>query len=137
MHNALRPSYEIALFYPSGSLAKQAAAWGRRHPECAVRLLFTPWLPAIRAALYEADVALVDATHDDARAIDAFSQSATQLGAQATAVYSEQLHEGLELFVRSRGSLLLWGPLSDAQWDELLDRLLAQGPAHRGGRLAA
>ena len=36
-------------------------------------------------------------------------------------MYSERMHEGLEMFVRSRGALLLLGPLSEAEWDAFFE----------------
>ena len=74
-----------------------------------------------------ADVALIDATDDHAQAADAFSQAVGHVGAGATAMYSERMHEGLEMFVRSRGALLLLGPLSEAEWDAFFDRRLPRG----------
>ena len=42
-------------------------------------------------------------------------------------MYSERIREGLEMFVRSRGALLLLGPLSEAEWDAFFDRRLPRG----------
>lgn len=108
---------EVVLLYPGDSLSQQAAAWGRNHADCAVRRSAVKSLPGIRSALHGADLALIDATDDYPQAIDAFSQARSQLGAEATTIYTERMHEGLEMFVRLHGSLLLLGPLGDAEWD--------------------
>jgi hypothetical protein len=69
-------------------------------------------------------VAVVDATDDPAQACDAFSQAAGQLGAGATGMYSEHMPDGLEVFVRSRGALMLLGPLGEVEWDGFFDGAL-------------
>jgi hypothetical protein len=115
---------EIVLFYPCGSLARQIAAWGRRRVDCVIEPAFTRSFPDMRRALRRADLVLVDATHDYPQAIDAFSQALAQLGSKATTVYTERMHEGLELFVRLHGSLLLFGPLGDAEWEGFFDAAL-------------
>ena len=83
-----------------------------------------------------ADLALIDATDDHAQAADAFSQAAGKVGVGATAMYSEQMHEGLETFVRSRGALLLLGPLSEVEWDAFFERGLQGGRWHSWGKVA-
>ena len=74
-------------------------------------------VPPIRAVLDRSDVVVIDASEDGPQAADTFCLAASCLGARATAVYTEQMHEGLELLVRVRGSQLLLGPLDDAQWE--------------------
>jgi hypothetical protein len=95
-----------------------------RHPEWHVEspLGWSP--PEIRTLLRYAGTALVDATEDPARARDAFVRAAARLGANAVAMYTETIHDSLELFVRLRGSLFLLGPLYDEQWEEYFQRLL-------------
>jgi hypothetical protein len=112
---------EVALFYACDSLARQITKWARKHPGCTVKYSFARLLPEIRTVLERADVALIDATEDPAQACDAFSQAAGQLGVAATGMYSERMPDGLEVFVRSRGALMLLGPLSDAEWDGFLE----------------
>ena len=113
--------HEVALVYPSESLSRQIATWARRRTDCIVAPVFVRSLPEIRRAVRHVDAVIVDATEDYVQAVDAFSQAAACLGAHATTVYAERMHEGLELFVRMRGSLLLFGPLSDVQWEDFLD----------------
>ena len=66
---------------------------------------------------------LIDATDDHAQAIDVFLQAITQLGADAVAVYTEVVHDGLELFVRGHGSLMLLGPSFDGHLAKFFERL--------------
>jgi hypothetical protein len=112
---------EVILLYPGASLNRQSAAWGRARADCAIRRSSVRSLPGIRRALRGADLVLVDATDDYPQAIDAFSQALSQLGAGATTVYTERMHDDLELFVRLHGSLLLFGPLGGAEWESFFD----------------
>jgi hypothetical protein len=121
------PTSDIVVFYPGDSLKEQVGAWVDRHPECSLEVSFARSLPGIRVALRNAAVALLDATEDPAQATDAFSQAVARLGAHSVAVYTETMHEWLELFVRIRGALLLFGPLDNTQWEELFERMLRSG----------
>ena len=69
-------------------------------------------------------MALVDASDDHAQAIDLFSQAVARLGARHASVYTERMHEGLELFVRTQGAWLLLGPLTDEQWEDYFSMML-------------
>jgi hypothetical protein len=93
-------------------------------------------LPEIRAVLARADVALIDATEDQFHAAEAFAEAAESLGAGAAAVYTERMHDGLELFVRSRGAQLLLGPLAEAEWDGFFARTLPAGRRRSWGKVA-
>jgi hypothetical protein len=132
-----QPGSDIVLFYPGRSLMEQIADWGRKRQDRAVVASFARSLPEIRGAMEKAGAVVVDATDDDAQATEAFSQAASRLGTAAAAVYTERMHEGLELFVRLRGALLLLGPLSEGEWEGFFAG--AQGcPARkRSRRLAA
>ena len=72
-----------------------------------------------------------DATDDDAQAVDAFSQAAGHLGTNAVAIYSEVMHEGVELLVRSRGSQVLFG----ATGRNAVGRILPEGLAGRAWQI--
>jgi hypothetical protein len=81
---------------------------------------------AIGGALDGAHLALVDASDDHAQAIDLFSQAVARMGARHASVYTERMHEGLELFVRKQGAWLLLGPLSDEQWEDYFSAMLPE-----------
>jgi len=115
---------DVLLLYPADSLKDQIGLWSMRHPERQVEASFERSLPEIRKLLRGAASAMVDATADPAQATDAFLQAVARLGANAVTMYTESMHDGLELFARMRGSLFLLGPLWDEQWEELFDRLL-------------
>jgi len=127
---------EIALFYACDSLARQIANWVRKRPGCTVRCSVARLLPEIRAVLERADVALIDATEDHAQAADTFSHAASQLGPCATAMYTERMHDGLELLVRSQGAQLLLGPLADAEWEGFFDRTMRAGRGRSWDKVA-
>ncbi len=115
---------DLLLLYPGESLMDQISLWTPRHPERQVATSFERSLPKIRTLLRNAGAAMVDATEDPSQATDAFLQAVARLGAGDVAMYTEVLHEGLELFARVRGSLFLLGPLFDEQWEEFLERWL-------------
>ena len=115
---------DVLLLYPGESLKDQIDVWTLRHPDRQVVTSFVRSLPEIRRLLRYAGASLVDATEDPAQATDAFLQAVARLGARAVTMYSETMHEGLELFARMQGSLFLAGPLFDEQWEDLFERLL-------------
>ena len=130
------PVGEIALFYPCDSLSRQITSWARKHPGCTIQSSFSKTLPEIRSVLERVDVAVVDATEDHAQAADAFLQASARLGTNGAAMYSERMHDDMEVFVRSRGALVLLGPLDEAEWDGFLD-LALYGKRERSWRKAA
>ncbi|MGA2034885.1 MAG: hypothetical protein ABSG68_21760 [Thermoguttaceae bacterium] len=127
----------ILLFYPSDSLVQQVNGWASKHEHGAVESCFGRLRPQIHAAIQAADGVLVDATADEAQAMEAFCQAVTCLGSAATTVYTERMHAGLELFVRTRGALLLLGPLDDADWESFFRRAIPGSDGQRSWRLVA
>jgi len=105
------------------------ALWASKHGDCEIEPVFGRSALEIRRSLNGADRVLVDASEDHAQAIELFSQSVVTLGPRHVAVYTERIHEGLELFVRTQGAWLLLGPLSNWQWEEFFLAMLP--PARR------
>ena len=99
------------------------------HADCGIEPVFGRSALEIRRSLNGADLVLVDASDDHAQAIELFSQSVARLGSRRVAVYTERMHEGLELFVRTQGAWLLLGPLNNQQWEEFFSSMLP--PARR------
>jgi hypothetical protein len=122
---SLKGPSDIIVFYPGQSLTEQMAAWRERHPDCNLELSFATTHSGIRNALRHAALALLDATADPDQISEGFAQAVAKLGAYSTAVYSETMHEWLELSVRVRGVLLLLGPMTGAQWDGFFERMLS------------
>ena len=121
--------HRIAICYPTESLSRQVALWARQHEDCEIEPVFGRSVLEIRRSLSGVDRVLVDASDDHAQAIELFSQSVAGHGSRHVAVYTERMHEGLELFVRTQGAWLLLGPLDNWQWEEFFSSLLP--PAHR------
>ena len=114
----------IAVCYPTKSLSCQMAQWVEGRDDCRVEPVVARSAMAIRRSLDGADMALVDASEDHEQAIDLYSQAVARLGARKASVYTERMHEGLELFVRTQGSWLLLGPLTDKQWNDYFSMML-------------
>jgi hypothetical protein len=116
----------IAVCYPTESLSGQVAQWAEGRDDCRIAPVFDRSAMAIRRSLDGADIALVDASDDHEQAIDLYSQAVARLGARKASVYTERMHEGLELFVRTHGSWLLLGPLTGEQWDDYFAGMLTE-----------
>jgi len=111
---------DAIVLYPGDALLRQASRWARRHPASRLRVYYGRALPEIRQSLDDVDAVVIDATEDDAQAVDALLQAVACRGPDSVVVYTETMHEGLELFVRVRGVPLVLGPLDEGQWDALL-----------------
>jgi len=122
---------DVLVLYPSVSLRGQMDSWSQRHPERLLKMSFERSLPEIRKLLRRTETAMIDATADSARAVDAFLQAAAHLGTDKVAVYTEAMPDDLEVFIRARGALLLFGPLFEGQ---VADRSSAGGIFWPGGR---
>ena len=113
----------IVVFYPGNSLMHQVASWASDRPGSELEVSFADSVPEIRAVLRKTDVVIVDATEDPARAMETFVRATVESEPISVAVYTETMHPGLELFVRSRGALLLLGPMPDEPWQTLFDAM--------------
>lgn len=127
-----KPDPAIAVFYPCNSLMHQVSSWAIKHPAYGFELSFAESASEIGRILYRTAVTIVDATEQPARAMAALAHAVTLLETDRVALYTESMHDGLELFVRVRGALLLFGPFSEAPWDDLLARML-QSAGRAGG----
>jgi hypothetical protein len=114
----LQPTPRILVFYPSRSLSDQLQAWSERRGERQMRISLERSLAGIRRQLERADFVLVDATDDPAQASDAYFQVYKILGPDSMSVYTDIMHDGLELLVRRLGVTLLLGPMSVPEWDD-------------------
>ena len=102
-------------------MASEIRNWADRHGGCRTIFTVERTLPGIRRQLRRAELAVIDATEDPAQASDAFLQSIGVLRADSVAVYTEKMHDGLEILVRTLGAPLLLGPMSMEDWDEYLE----------------
>ncbi|MGA2798047.1 MAG: hypothetical protein ABSE63_10735, partial [Thermoguttaceae bacterium] len=111
----------IVLFYPGCLLADQIRDWAEQHGGCRATVSFERSLPGIRKWARRAALAIIDASADPAQGTDAFLQSVSMLTSDAVAVYTEKMHDGLELLVRTFGAPLLLGPMNMNEWEEFLE----------------
>lgn len=135
--NRLKSARRVVVFCPGDSLTRQASAWAVRHPKFDLEFCYSTSMFEVRRATRDAAAVLIDATEDPAGAMAAFFQAIVELEAHAVAVYTETVHEeSLELVVRARGALMLLGPVGDATWDGLFERMLQPKARSRCSRPA-
>ena len=131
----------IVLFYPGSLLAGQIHDWAEQHGGCRATVSYERSLPGIRRWARRAALAIIDASSDPAQGTDAFLQSVSMLTSDAVAVYTEKMHDGLELLVRTFGAPLLLGPMGVNEAAKTIpSRRTGQpfsGGAHRGWPRAA
>jgi hypothetical protein len=108
---------DVVLFYAEESLLYQVASWVRNEGRFSMRLVSSRDPVVVTRALDEAVVAIVDATRQPGEAMAVLERALQRIGPRRVAVYSEQLHNGLEVFVRVRGITLLAGPMSPPEWE--------------------
>lgn len=125
------PTDNVVLFYSTESLLAQVSEWVHARRQVCLSLCSSTLARTICDSLAGADVALFDATESPGRAMDALQRGLEMTDAGAMAVYTEVMHEGLELFVRVRGTLLLLGPQSLTEWDGFFQGMLEM--IHRHG----
>ena len=126
---------ELLLLYPSPALTGQVGLWAGRDARWSLRTCEARGPAEIRRAAAEAGLVLIDAT--DRPALAASALSGVQAVRRPVAVYTQIVHEGLELYVRVRGALLLLGPMPPASWRSFFRRNLfglREPPAEPGDR---
>jgi hypothetical protein len=74
----------------------------------------------LRRALAGCRRALIDATDAPDAAREALALGLDRPGRENLAVYTETMHAGLELFARTRGVIVLLGPMSLMEWAGLV-----------------
>jgi len=114
---------EVVLFFAEESLLFQVASWVRNEGRFSMRLVSSRDPVVIARALDDAIVAILDATRQPGEAMAVLERALPRIGPRRIAVYSEQLHNGLEIFVRVRGVALLAGPMSPPEWEAFFESL--------------
>lgn len=114
---------DVVLFYAGKSLLEQAGNWVYGQPNLFLRLVSSCSRPVVNKALSEASAVIVDVTEHPDDAMDVFQYAVGRAESRQLAVYTERSHEGLEIFVRSRGVLLLLGPLNPTEWEAFFESL--------------
>jgi hypothetical protein len=114
----LQTNPQIVAFYPCRSLIGQLKSWSEQRGGLQLQLSWERSLDGIRCEMQRADFVVVDATEDPAQASDAYFQIFKTLGSESMTVYTEIVHEGLEMLVRRLGVSLLLGPMDVGEWDD-------------------
>jgi hypothetical protein len=117
---------KIMLFHPSASLRGQLQAWSDQRGGRQLQISFERSLVGIRRQVHSVDFVLVDATEDPAQVSGAYLQIHKILGPESMAVYTDIIHDGLEIFVRKLGITLLLGPMSVSEWDDFFTHKFPQ-----------
>lgn len=130
MHSGQNHNGEVVVLNAGRSLMRQLSQPAQRRWGLSVRMV-TSHRPAIMATAMDGAIStIIDATADPHAAIEALEHAVSLVGPSKSAVYTEVLHDGLELSVRRAGVLLLFGPLSQAEWRGFFEPRLR----HRFGR---
>ena len=111
----------VALLYPGDSLVQQTSDYCGRRLACEFQSSRADSPSELREVFRHTAISVIDATSDPDRAVAALELAAEMPDRHCPAVYTEKVHEGLELSVRSRGALLLLGPLSQPDWEGLFE----------------
>jgi hypothetical protein len=107
----------IALVLPTESLWRQVSAWACK-TRVEVRLCTSPRAADLHEMLRTCRATVIDATAQPGAAADALG---AVWGAPGhLVVYTEHMHPGLELFCRTRGALLVTGPMEPDEWEDVL-----------------
>ncbi len=114
----------IVVFHSGDSLMRQLDVWSDRCPGCDLRFSSAESSLEICNASRRGTFVLIDAVEDPKRARLGMLWVTAVREAPVVAVYTEAADEGLELFVRTRGGLLLLGPMSNASWDGVFGGVL-------------
>ena len=108
---------EIVLFYAEESLLVQVSEWICDAMMLPLNLVSSCSAFSVTEAMNTAECAIIDATVNPGKAMDVLQLALPLAGRDRLAVYTECMHDGLELFVRVRGVPFLLGPMSQTEWE--------------------
>jgi len=108
---------DVTLFLATESLVLQAAKWSERHPSFALRIVSSQLPGAVLRGLEDAAFSVIDATDRPQQALGLMQRGLERVGRQAIAIYTEIMHEGLEVLVRCAGVPLWLGPMAQSEWE--------------------
>lgn len=124
--------HDVAVMYPTASLQEQVGAWAGQCGGASVRTSSPTTPSSLRRELVGRPLTLLDATEHPAEAREALAQVVEDLGRDSVAVYTEQMHEGLEVFVRMQGVLLFLGPMGPEEWQEAMSTMQRRHESNLG-----
>ena len=118
---ARKAALPVALLYPGDSLLQQMSDYSGKWPTCEFQTSRDDSPPELLAVFRRTAISVIDATNNPDRAVAAMELAAGTSDRHQPVVYTEKVHPGLELSVRSRGVLLLLGPLTEVDWGGLFE----------------
>lgn len=116
---------DVVLFYAGQSLLEQITEWEHDNGRISLSLASLSSTIGVRNATRAAATIVIDATVCPREAMLVLQHTLTTLPSEIIAVYTEKVHNGLELFVRVRGVMLLLGPMSLSEWDGFFAKRLS------------
>ena len=129
MHYGHNLNNEVVVLNAGRSLLKQLSRSHNKRLGLSVRMLTSRRSDIMATAISGEVSTIIDATADPHIALEALQSAINLIGPGKIAVYTEVLHDGLELSVRKAGVLLLFGPLKHAEWRGFFEpRLVRQAP---------
>jgi len=87
----------------------------------AIRAVWPGMADLAEQAMERAAFSVVDATDRPADAMSIVQQAVAQGGQDKLAIYTEVMHKGMEILIRSQGVAVLLGPMSGEQWESTLN----------------
>jgi long-subunit acyl-CoA synthetase (AMP-forming) len=114
---------DIVLLSPGESLFRQLAQWAEQHEGFALRVVPDRFPQSVYPALGAAALAIIDANAGPRRAAAALEGCLAHAEPERVAVDTEAAQEELERLVRSRGVAFWLGPMSQQEWEAVLDVL--------------
>ena len=111
---------DVAIFYPDDRLLSDLSAWFARNPRFHMEVVLSRRMSVMRSIAAQATFSIIDATQCLDPAITALGVALECVPPERILLYTQRMHEGLELFVRCRGVLMLLGPASQIEWEAAL-----------------
>ncbi len=107
---------EIVLFHAGESLMGQLMDCKYLQERFVLIAAFSVSKATVETAIDHNACVVIDATNCPGPAAEVLENIAARNKHQAVTVYTETMHEGLELFTRLRGAWLILGPMNDQEW---------------------
>ena len=116
---------DLALFHATESLVLQLMRSCGPHRTPALRVVRSRHPEVVGNAFDSSAFSIIDATADPREALAILDEGISRGSQARIGVYTEIMHEGLEIPVRSLGVALWLGPCSESDWGSILDGIEA------------
>ncbi|MFP4356114.1 MAG: hypothetical protein ACLFUJ_13405 [Phycisphaerae bacterium] len=108
---------DVVLFGAQQTLLLSIADWASHHDRFPLRLVASSRRADVQAAAVGAACLVIDATEAADTALKILDHVLSCRRGGNVLVYTDRMHEGLELDVRQRGVGFVLGPLTPEQWE--------------------